>query len=92
MASVEDIQNFLKLSDQLGSAGQPFRDQFSLIADAGYTTVVNLAMPDSMDAVADEADLVRNLGMEYASIPVVWEDPRLSDLEQFFVLMDRLQG
>ncbi len=92
MASVEDIQNFLQLSDQLGSAGQPFRDQFSLIADAGYATVINLAMPDSMDAVADEADLVRGLGMEYASIPVVWEAPLDSDLVEFFALMERQQG
>ena len=52
---LSSIQNFLQISPTLGTAGQPFREQFTLIAAAGYTSVINLALPTSWDAVPDEA-------------------------------------
>ena len=88
---LNDIQGFLEISDRLGTAGQPHRDQFALLPDAGYQAVINLAMPDSWDAVADEGQIVANLSMEYIPIPVVWESPQLEDLHHFFAAMDRLE-
>ena len=86
------IQNFLEISPGLGTAGQPFREQFKLIADAGYTAVINLALPTSWDAVADEPEIVRGLGLAHYHIPVEWEAPTRQDLLQFFNLMERLSG
>lgn len=87
---MHDILNFLAVSDRLGTAGQPGRGQFAAIAAAGYEVVINLAMPDSTGALADEDDLVGEQGMEYVHIPVVWEAPTLADLERFLATMDRL--
>jgi protein tyrosine phosphatase (PTP) superfamily phosphohydrolase (DUF442 family) len=86
------IQNFLQLSPTLATAGQPRREQFALIAGAGYDVVINLAMPDSWDAVPDEAELVTELGLAHYHIPVEWEDPHREDLVQFCDLMDLLEG
>ncbi|MBN1584257.1 MAG: protein tyrosine phosphatase family protein, partial [Anaerolineae bacterium] len=72
--------------------GQPTAEQLAAIRDAGYKVVVNLAMPDSDDALPGEADLVRELGMSYKPIPVVWTEPTLDDLKAFFETMDRQQG
>jgi len=89
---LSSIQNFLQISPTLGTAGQPFREQFTLIAAAGYTSVINLALPTSWDAVPDEAEIVSGLGLAHYHIPVEWEAPTRQDLIQFFDLMDLLEG
>jgi protein tyrosine phosphatase (PTP) superfamily phosphohydrolase (DUF442 family) len=88
--NLNDIQNFLAISEQLGTAGQPFREQFAALRETGYQVVINLAMPDSWDAVAGEPELCHALGLEHFHIPVVWEAPRPEDLRQFCDLMDAL--
>ncbi len=89
---LEQIENFLKISDHLATGGQPTAEQLRAVREAGYQVVVNLAMPDSPQALPGEAELVAGLGMVYESIPVVWDDPRLADLEAFFQTMARHQG
>ena len=88
--ALTDIYNFFPISETLGTAGQPTEAQMGDIAAAGYKAVVNLALPASDNALADEAATVRALGMDYHNIPVVWEAPKLSDFEQFVPLMDSL--
>jgi protein tyrosine phosphatase (PTP) superfamily phosphohydrolase (DUF442 family) len=89
---LRQILNFLPVSDTLGTAGQPTAEQFGSIAAAGYEVVINLAMPDSSNALPNEADLVQEAGMTYVHIPVVWESPTLRDLDRFFEVMDRSKG
>jgi protein tyrosine phosphatase (PTP) superfamily phosphohydrolase (DUF442 family) len=91
-SSISEIQNYRELTSSLATAGQPSRFQFPAIQAAGFETVINLAMPDSLDALPGEADLVRTLGMEHVSIPVVWEQPTLENLDTFFACMDERQG
>lgn len=88
-SSIEAICNFVPVSDRIGTAGQPTAEQFADIKAAGYEVVVNLAMPNSSNALPNERQLVTQQGMEYVHIPVVFEDPTGSDLEQFFDVMDR---
>jgi protein tyrosine phosphatase (PTP) superfamily phosphohydrolase (DUF442 family) len=90
--SLDDITNFLEISDRLGTAGQPTREQFSQIRAAGYEALINLAMPDSINALPDEAGLVALQKMEYIHIPVIWTDPSTQNLEEFFAAMKRLEG
>jgi SAM-dependent methyltransferase len=83
----EEVLNFQAVSDTLGTAGQPTADQFASIRIAGYEVVVNLAMPDSTNALQNEAELVAEQGMDYVHIPVIFESPQISDLERFFEAM-----
>jgi protein tyrosine phosphatase (PTP) superfamily phosphohydrolase (DUF442 family) len=85
------LTNFHQITPNLGTAGMPTRHQFSEIAAAGYQVVINLALVNSPDALQDEAELVTNLGMEYVHIPVIWEDPRTTDVALFFENMQRHQ-
>lgn len=87
--TVKEICNYLSISDTIGTAGQPTPQQFVAIKKAGYEVVINLAMPNSTNALANERELVTQQGMDYIHIPVVWEDPTLEDLERFFAAMDR---
>ena len=59
-AKIEDIVNFLQVSDRLTTAGQPTVEQYPAIAAAGYEVVINLALTDSPNAVVDEGSLASN--------------------------------
>lgn len=87
--SLSAIRNYLEISPTLGTAGQPTAEQFKTIAEAGYTVVINLALSTSDYAIANEAELVKSLGMTHFHIPVVWEAPTPMDLEIFFKVMQR---
>ncbi|MCS5637055.1 MAG: protein tyrosine phosphatase family protein [Myxococcota bacterium] len=90
MADLGGIKNFVQLTPRVGTAGQPGRDQFPDIAAAGYRTVINLAMPDSENAIADEGDLVARQGMQYIHLPIDFAAPTASDARTFFGVMDAL--
>jgi uncharacterized protein (TIGR01244 family) len=83
-----NIYNFLKISDSIATAGQPMEAQFSAIRDSGYQVVVNLALPESSNALPQEQEIVENQGMQYVHIPVIRENPTLEDIEHFFSTMD----
>jgi protein tyrosine phosphatase (PTP) superfamily phosphohydrolase (DUF442 family) len=78
-----DIHSYLPISAQLATAGQPTAAQFTEIAAAGFTTVINLALPTSTNALPDERTVVEAQGMTYYPIPVEWEHPTLRDFQQF---------
>lgn len=86
--SLESIYKFLPISDTLATAGQPTTEQFDAIRQAGYTVVVNLALPTSDNALPHEQELVESHGMTYIHIPVLWENPTLNDLQQFFATLE----
>jgi protein tyrosine phosphatase (PTP) superfamily phosphohydrolase (DUF442 family) len=85
---LEQIANFLQISAQLATAGQPTIEQYPAIAGAGYRVVINLALTDSPLALVDEAAIARNLGLEYVHIPVVWTAPTPADFQVFGRVMD----
>ena len=89
---IHEIINFLQINPNLGTAGQPRRDQFTEIKAAGYEVVINLSLITSTDAILDEQALVTELGMDYIHIPVVWEEPSARDLERFFEAMTQNQA
>ena len=89
---IAQIKNFIKISERIGTAGQPTEAQFSAIKDAGYEVVINLAMPTSTNAISNEGELVTSQGMEYVHIPVQWEAPTAQDLDNFFQVMKANQS
>lgn len=89
---MDRILNFVQRTDSIATAGQPLPEQFAAIAAAGYSVVVNLAVPDSHNAVANEGSLVAATGMTYVNIPVKWEDPTRADLRRFLRTMRAFEG
>jgi protein tyrosine phosphatase (PTP) superfamily phosphohydrolase (DUF442 family) len=84
-SSLETIYNYLRLSERIGTAGQPQPEQFAAIQKAGFELVINL-LPTTK-ALEQEEELVRSLGMDYLQIPVWWDAPEIGDIEQFFAVM-----
>ncbi len=91
-SSLEAIRNYVRLTPDIGTAGQPRRDQFELISNAGFETVINIAMPDHADSIDDEGRLVTELGMNYLHLPVPFDRPEADHLRQFCALLDAQQG
>lgn len=89
---LQSIINYLEINPFLGTSGQPEPDQFRLIQEAGYQVVINLLPTTSPDAITGEEELVASLGMQYVHIPVAWQSPQPSDLQQFFQAMAETHG
>lgn len=85
---LDDIYNFLPLTDTLLSSGMPTAGQMVEVSKSDVKLVINLAMPSSEKALQNEPDLVKSLGMEYIGIPVEWENPTRQNLEDFMDSMD----
>ena len=86
------ILNFVQLTPNVGTAGQPSSEQFGDIAAAGYAAVVNLAMHDSDNAVPNEGNIVACLGMTYVHLPVDFAAPTSAHARKFFGVMAVLDG
>src|SRR5258706_10307374 len=83
------ICNFNQISDLLACSGQPVESQLASIADDGYQVVVNLGLADGKYALADEAASVRNLGLTYHHIPVIFDNPQIDELVDFIGVMNQ---
>lgn len=88
MQPLTDILNFVQLTPTVGTSGQPLAHQFQQIADAGYKTVINLAMANSDNAVANEGALVADAGMTYIHLPVDFAAPTAVHAKRFIALME----
>ena len=85
-----EIKNYYQLTNHIATSGQPTQEQFQIIAAADYDAIVNLALPTSTNALADEGAIVTSLS--YFHIPVVWEAPQLDDVQLFFGVMELLKA
>ena len=92
MSDLNSITNYVQMTEDIGSSGQPDREQFAAIADAGFHVVINLAMPDSEGAIAEEGNIVTSLGMRFVHIPVDFAAPTVDDLRHFIRVMEAFSG
>jgi protein tyrosine phosphatase (PTP) superfamily phosphohydrolase (DUF442 family) len=86
--AIEEITNYIRVSERVASSGQPFEYQFKEIAQAGYQVVINLAMPNSDNAIPEEGYFVTVRKMAYVHIPVPYDAPKREHLEMFFGVMN----
>ena len=73
---------------KLGTAGQPTKAQFCSIREAGFETVINLALPTSDNAIVNEGSVVTGLGMSYVHIPVNFKTPTSQNFLAFCRVME----
>lgn len=92
MSELASILNYVQLTPDVGTSGQPTAPQFAAIAAAGCVAVVNLAMHDSDGAVPDEGRIVASLGMAYVHLPVDFAAPTQTHLRTFCELMRAFEG
>ena len=86
--SLSEIYGFRAVGDKLGTAGQPTQEQFRVVREAGFEAVINLALPTSDNALANEGSVVTRLGMTYVHIPVEFKAPSPQDFRAFCRVME----
>ncbi len=79
----QQILTYVLAGDGLATSGQPTEEQIRDIAAAGYRTIINLAMPTSPGALADERKSVEAAGMEYIGIQVDFSAPTADHYDRF---------
>lgn len=89
---MRNILNFYQSTENIGTSGQPSRGQFQTIFENGYTSVVNLAVHDSENAIPEEGGIVSALGMSYFHMPVPFDKPTAEHVRKFMRLMNVLEG
>lgn len=81
--------NYVEHTSSLASSGMPTAAQFERIAKAGFGVVIDLVPAASIAGHANEAQLVRDTGMVYASVPVSFMSPKAADYERFVEIVLR---
>lgn len=89
---MDQILNYVQVTEDIGTSGQPTKEQFSQIAVAGYSAVINLASHDSDGAISNEGSIIASLGMSYVHIPVPFDCPTVEHLKLFCRVMESLRG
>jgi uncharacterized protein (TIGR01244 family) len=87
MSEITGIPNFLKLTDQVWTGGQPWQEHLPKLKEAGVKVIINLRPHDEYEGAREEAT-VKGLGISYFNIPVVFNAPDELDADDFLKLTD----
>ena len=87
MSELTGIPHFLKLTDQVWTGGQPWLEHLPKLKEAGIKIIINLRPHDEYGGER-EAAKVKDLGMSYFNIPVVFNAPDELDADDFLKLTD----
>jgi protein tyrosine phosphatase (PTP) superfamily phosphohydrolase (DUF442 family) len=90
--TLEGIYNYHAISSILTTSGQPSEEQFLLIRDADYSSVINLAPHNTENSLTDEALLIKQLGLKYTHIPIDFKNPTNEDFEKFVTSMSESES
>ena len=88
-AELSEIRNYKEYSATFSSAGQPSKEQLEAVKEAGFERVAYIAFSNSRGAIADEDAIVKELGMDYVQVPVIWDAPTMADFYAFAGAMQR---
>lgn len=86
-AQAPDIRNFLQVTPDFCTGGQPRLEHFDALKTRGVKTVLNLRTPGEHRADEEKA-AVEKAGLKYFNIPVVYREPKDSDVDEFLRITD----
>jgi ribosomal-protein-alanine N-acetyltransferase len=87
-AELAQIMAFRRLSPLLASGGQPDASGIAAIGRAGFKHLINLALPTSPGALADEACFAAAAGLNYLHLPIDFEQPELEQAARLFETLE----
>ena len=86
-ASPAPIRNFLQISADFCTGGQPRPEHFAQLKAQGVKAVLNLRTPGEHRA-EEEQQAVIAAGLKYFNIPVVYTTPRPEQVDEFLRITD----
>jgi uncharacterized protein (TIGR01244 family) len=82
-----DIRNFLQVTPEFCTGGQPRMEHFAKLKADGVKAVLNLRQPSEHRA-EEEQQAVAAAGLKYFNIPVNYQNPSDADVDQFLKITD----
>lgn len=84
--------NYRELSKNLSTSGAVTKEDLLQLRENGYEVVINL-LPDSNEyAIPDEGQIIKDQGLSYHHIPVVFSAPTNDDYAQFVSAMKTVEN
>ncbi len=90
--SLQDIFNYLEISESITTSGQPTEKQFALVKATGFENVINLAPHNVENSLANEAEVLSTLGISYIHIPVDFGNPTDDNFNEFSGVLKGLEN
>jgi uncharacterized protein (TIGR01244 family) len=84
---VPDIRNFLRVTPEFCTGGQPRPEHFSMLKADGVKAVLNLRQPGEHRA-EEEQEAVKAAGLKYFNIPVNYQQPSDAAVDEFLKITD----
>jgi uncharacterized protein (TIGR01244 family) len=81
------IRNFLRVSTEFCTGGQPQPEHFARLRAEGIKSVLNLRTPTEHPA-DEERRAVEQAGLKYYNVPVVYKAPTDAQVDEFLKLTD----
>ena len=81
------IRNFLRVSTDVCTGGQPRPEHFAALKADGVKTVLSLRTPGEY-RVAEEEAAVKAAGLSFINIPVVYAAPTAESVDEFLRVTD----
>jgi len=88
-AELDEIRNYREYSATFASAGQPSKEQLEAVRDAEFERVIFIGVSSGRSSLANEDVIVKEFGMDYVHIPVIFDAPTVSDFYHFAAVMQR---
>ena len=85
-----NILNYIKINNQISTAGQPTKEEFKQIANEGFEVVINLAMHNK-GALKKEDKIVSKNGMIYIHLPITWKTPEIDRVKLFLKILESFE-
>lgn len=82
-----DIRNFLQVTPNFCTGGQPRPEHFAALKSQGVKMVLNLRTPGEHRADEEKA-AVESAGLKYVNIPVVYREPSNAQVDEFLKITD----
>jgi uncharacterized protein (TIGR01244 family) len=86
-ATSPDIRNFLQVTPEFCTGGQPRPEHFAKLKNQGVKAVLNLRTPGEHRADEEKA-AVEQAGLKYFNIPVVYREPADAQVDEFLKITD----
>jgi uncharacterized protein (TIGR01244 family) len=84
---VSTIRNFLQVTPEFCTGGQPRPEHFAKLKQNGVKAVLNLRQPTEHRADEERAT-VEQAGLKYFNIPVVYQNPTDAQVDEFLKITD----
>ena len=86
-----EAPNVITISPRVVTSGQPTATSLSRLHEQGFGAVIFLAPINVAYGVPEEAEIIRNQGLTFIEIPVNFDRPTGTDIEEFVRAMQSVR-